>query len=153
MRQPHSFLPLLESSCSVLIYIQNRNGKKMKIGGFTLGQSWENEINTEKHTQGNRKTFLEGRQPHFFLTFLDSSCSVLIYIQNRNGKKWKLVVLHLVKVEKMRLIQTNTHKAREKLFWRGDNPTFNGHFSIVQWLERFDCGPKCSRLFVILNYS
>ena len=82
----------------------------------------------EKNTQGNRKTFFWGIQPHFFLPLLDSPSSVLKYIQNRNEKKRKLVVLHLVKVEKMTLIEENTHKAIEKLFLGGYNPTFFWHF-------------------------
>jgi len=45
----------------------------LKIVGFTRRQSWENDLNRAKHTQGNRETFFSGRPPHFFGAFLDSS--------------------------------------------------------------------------------
>jgi len=45
--------------------------KKNEIGGFTRGQSWENDINRAKHTQSNRNFFFWETTP-LFLAFLDS---------------------------------------------------------------------------------
>ena len=82
--------------------------KKFKIVGFTPRRSWENDITREKHTQHKRETFFGGGQHHLFFALLDSPYSVVIYLQNRNEKYWKLRVLHAVKVDKMAKIFTKS---------------------------------------------
>ena len=93
----------------------------VKVG---LGQ--ENGLNRAKYTQGNRETFFFGRRPHFFLAFIDSSYSVS-NVYEKEMKILKIVGFTLGQSCTWTLIEQNTHKAIEKLFFLGDDPTLFWH--------------------------
>ena len=132
-RQPHSFCAFLDSSYSVLD-VYEKEMKNIENCGF---YTWSKlhlvkkmaliEQNIHKAIE---KLFFVGRRPHSFLAFIDSSYSVSnVYekemkkIENCGFYTWSKLDL----VKKMALIEQNTHKAIQKLFFLGDDPTFFWH--------------------------